>query len=512
MPRRAFLAATLGGLAITLAACTDGGPTPTPTPTRTPAPSPTPSPGGVPSPSAFLRSRWSRDPFTRGAFSFDAVGSTPELRASLAEPIADRLVIAGEATSSDAPGTVHGAYAEGIRAARTLAELADDGDRIAVIGAGIAGLAAARTLADAGHDVVVVEAGTTLGGRLRTVEDDAFGGPVVLGSVFASDGAELRPVLTDAGVATRPFVPVIQARTPEGVVAEPSSAGWDAIATAQEWAAGNSTDSSLTDALVRSGAVPISDEPGADGLSPRDWLVNALATGVEPTTGAAPTRVSAQRFDVDMVWRPTSRVVSGWTALIDRLAEGLAIAGSSVVTEIAVDDEGVSLRLDTGESLRMQRVIVTASVGVLKTDTISFQPPLPLLHQRAIGVLGMGAADVVWLAFDEPFWRADAAVPDSDDGGPDAEGTAEPSDTGGAEPSDTGGGAETSSAADPAANVYTLVGATPTVAAWLDVGVDPRRPVLLGIIAAEHARRIAELDDDAARTEVLAALGPLAAG
>lgn len=507
MPRRAFLAATLGGLAVTLAACTDDGPTPTPTPTRTPSPTPTPTPGGVPTPTAFLRSRWSRDPFTRGAFSFDAVGSTPELREALAEPVAGRLVIAGEGTSTDAPGTVHGAYAEGIRAARAVADLADEGDRIAVIGAGIAGLAAARTLADAGHDVVVVEASTTLGGRLRTVEDDDFGGPVVLGSVFASDGAELRPVLAEAGVATRPFTPVVEARTPEGVVVEPSPAGWDAIATAQAWAAGSSSDSSLTNALVRSGAVPISGEPGADGLSPRDWLVNAIATGVEPTTGAAPTRVSAQRFDPDQVWRPTSRVVSGWTALIDGLAEGLDIAGSSVVTGIATDDEGVSLRFDTGESLRMHRVIVTASIGVLKTDTITFQPPLPLLHQRAIGVLGMGAADVVWLAFDEPFWRSDAAAAAPGDGGSGDSTDGSDETTGPDAPDGTAAAAETAETP----NVFTLVGATPSVAAWLDVGVDPRRPVLLGVLAAEHARRIAELDDDAARAEVLAALEPFAA-
>ncbi|WP_353815882.1 flavin monoamine oxidase family protein [Agromyces sp. SYSU T00266] len=503
MPRRAFLAATLGGLAVTLAACTDGGPTPTPTPTRTPTPSPTA--GGVPAPQAFLRSRWSRDPFTRGAFSFDAVGSTPDLRTALAEPIADRLVIAGEGTSADAPGTVHGAYAEGVRAARTIADLADEGDRIAVIGAGVAGLAAARTLADAGHDVVVVEAGRTLGGRLRTVDDDAFGGPVVLGSVFASDGAELRPILTEAGVATRPFTPVIEVHTPDGTVVAPSTEGWDAIATAQEWAASNSADVSLTNALLRSGAVPISGEPAADGLSPRDWLVNAITTGVEPTTGAAPTRVSAQRFDPDLVWRPTSRVVSGWTALVDRLADGLAIAGSSVVTSITVADDGVGLRLDTGESLRMHRVIVTASLGVLKTDTITFDPPLPLLHQRAIGVLGMGASDVVWLAFDEPFWRADAA---SSTGGA---GDVVPAPT--EEPAATGGDAEVAAGGetDADANVFTLVGATPTVAAWLDVGVDPRRPILLGILAAEHARRIAELDDDDALAEVLGALEPFVA-
>lgn len=482
MPRRAFLAAAVGGLAVTLAGCTDGGPGPTPTPTATPTATPTPTPGAVPTPTAFLRSRWSADPFVRGAFSFDAVGTTPDLRAALGEPVADRLVIAGEATSPESPGTVHGAYAEGLRAARAVADLAAEGDRIGVIGAGIAGLAAARTLVDEGFDVVVIEARDRLGGRLHTVEDDEFSAPVELGSPFASDGGLLHAVLTEAGVATRDFAPRIQPRTPEGVAVEPSSAGWEAIATAQAWAAGQSSDTSLSTALIRSGVVPLPADTGADGLGPREWFVNALATGVEPTTGAIPARISAKRFDAADVWRPTAQVTSGWSGLIATLADGLDIAGSSAVTGIAVDDEGVSLRLDSGESFRTHRVIVTASIGVLRTDTITFDPPLPLLHQRAISTIGMGAVDLVQLRFDEPFWRAPT----------DASGAAAP--------------------VDGLPNVLTVVGATSAVAAWLDLGVDPRQPVLVGMLAAEHARRIAELDDDAALDSVLAALGPFAAG
>ncbi|HEU4755665.1 MAG TPA: FAD-dependent oxidoreductase [Agromyces sp.] len=485
MPRRAFLAAALGGVAVTLTACTGDGPEPSPTGTGSPPPTtatPSPTPGSVPEPVAFLRSRWSRDPFVRGAYSFDSVGATPELRRALGEPVAERLVIAGEATSPDAPGTVHGAYAEGLRAAGAIAELADEGDRIAVIGAGIAGLAAARTLADEGFEVVVIEAGDHVGGRLRSVDDRDFGSPVELGSPFVSDGGWLRSVLAEAGVATRPFTPLLGARTPEGGDAAPSAAGWDVIATAQAWAAGRSSDVSLATALVQSGAVPVADEPGADGLSARNWFVNALASGVEPATGASVTRVSAQRFDPDLVWRPTAQVTDGWTSLLDDLADGLDIAGSSAVTGITVDDDGVSLRLDTGESLRTHRLIVTASIGVLRTDTIAFDPPLPLLHQRAISTIAMGALDLVWLRFDEAFWRSST----------DAAGAPLPA-------------AETP-------NVLTLVGATPTVAAWLDLGIDPRRPVLVGMLAAEHARRIAELDDDAALEVVLEALEPFASG
>jgi monoamine oxidase len=468
MPRRAFLAAALGGVAATLTSCTGDAPRPSPTSTGSPpptTPTPTPTSGSVPEPVAFLRSRWSSDPFVRGAYSFDSVGATPDLRRALGEPVTERLVIAGEATSPDAPGTVHGAYAEGLRAAGV-----------------IAGLAAARALDDEGFEVVVIEAGDHIGGRLRSVDDPDFGSPVELGSPFVSDRGSLRSVLAEAGVATRPFTPLLGARTPEGEVAAPSSAGWDVIAEAQGWAAARSSDVSLATALVQSGAVPVPDEPGADGLSTRNWFVNALASGVEPATGASVTRVSAQRFDPDLVWRPTARVTGGWTSLLDDLADGLDIAGSSAVTGIAVDDDGVSLRLDTGESLRTHRLIVTASIGVLRTDTIAFDPPLPLLHQRAISTIAMGALDLVWLRFDDAFWRSST----------DAAGAPLPT--------------------SEAPNVLTLVGATPTVAAWLDLGVDPRRPVLVGMLAAEHARRISELDDDAALEVVLQALQPFASG
>jgi uncharacterized protein with NAD-binding domain and iron-sulfur cluster len=47
--------------------------------------------------------------------------------------------------------------------------LARPGERIVVVGAGIAGLAAARALADRGRDVQVLEARDRIGGRLHTV-------------------------------------------------------------------------------------------------------------------------------------------------------------------------------------------------------------------------------------------------------------------------------------------------------------------------------------------------------
>ncbi len=59
---------------------------------------------------------WSKDPFIRGAWSVAGPGATPQ-RLRLAEPVGQRLLIAGEATDEGLWGTVGGAFASGERAA-----------------------------------------------------------------------------------------------------------------------------------------------------------------------------------------------------------------------------------------------------------------------------------------------------------------------------------------------------------------------------------------------------------
>src|SRR5262249_36778564 len=55
--------------------------------------------------------------------------------------------------------------------------------RVAVIGAGAAGISAARTLVAAGHDVIVYEARTRVVGRVHT-DFGLAGHPVELGAEF----------------------------------------------------------------------------------------------------------------------------------------------------------------------------------------------------------------------------------------------------------------------------------------------------------------------------------------
>lgn len=73
----------------------------------------------IPEPIGAQITRWHSDPFSGGAYSFNALGSTPSDREELAKPLAKRLFFAGEA-SHPMFGTVHGAYLSGLRAAAEL--------------------------------------------------------------------------------------------------------------------------------------------------------------------------------------------------------------------------------------------------------------------------------------------------------------------------------------------------------------------------------------------------------
>lgn len=75
----------------------------------------------------FTVTRWGLDPFTRGSYSYAAVGTTPQDFVNLCEPVG-RLYFAGEATHQKHPATAHGAFMSGIREAGRIIEKSDLSD------------------------------------------------------------------------------------------------------------------------------------------------------------------------------------------------------------------------------------------------------------------------------------------------------------------------------------------------------------------------------------------------
>lgn len=74
----------------------------------------------TPAPRRINVSRWTLDPLAGGSYSFGNVGTSPEDFGAMGATVAGKLVFAGEHTSTQYRGTVHGAYLEGVRAADAI--------------------------------------------------------------------------------------------------------------------------------------------------------------------------------------------------------------------------------------------------------------------------------------------------------------------------------------------------------------------------------------------------------
>ena len=75
---------------------------------------------GVPAPTHATVTHWGDDPWALGSYSFVPVGASRGDMDALAEPVAGRLLFAGEATVPAWYGTVHAAMGSGLREARRL--------------------------------------------------------------------------------------------------------------------------------------------------------------------------------------------------------------------------------------------------------------------------------------------------------------------------------------------------------------------------------------------------------
>lgn len=281
------------------------------------------------------------------------------------------------------------------------------GERVIVIGAGMAGLAAARELLAAGYRVTVLEARERLGGRIYT--DDSLGAPIDLGASWIH-GNEKNPITdlaSDAGafsVATDwDSLGMYSARGPVSASAVAGAeATWARLAGQLEDIRGDAgRTESLEDGLLELVRRRTLNQP----LS--KWILDSYVTS---DYGADPGEVSLRYFGEDEEFDGDDLLLpAGFRQLIRVVAEGTTVKRRQKVTSIAYGEGDVTVTTDRDE-FTADRVVVTLPLGVLKAGSVSFDPPLPVEKQRSIRRVGVGHLDKVALKFDKPFWPTDVQL------------------------------------------------------------------------------------------------------
>ena len=75
----------------------------------------------------YKRSNWGSDPFSLGSYPFVKAGGTPDCCKAYQESDStnDKIFFAGDGTTCQMIGTVHGAYLTGVKAAQNAAGIQD---------------------------------------------------------------------------------------------------------------------------------------------------------------------------------------------------------------------------------------------------------------------------------------------------------------------------------------------------------------------------------------------------
>ncbi|MBF4606600.1 flavin monoamine oxidase family protein [Curtobacterium sp. VKM Ac-1393] len=283
---------------------------------------------------------------------------------------------------------------------------------VVVVGAGVSGLAAARALALGGQRVVVLEARDRIGGRTWT--DSALGVPVDLGAswIHGIDGNPLWALAPRFGIETVEFTVGSFQFDGRPIAWHGPSGAPLSEASASAFVADLHTVDAALDTVVAHAPPPSTYAAAVDTvLRSLLWqgdraarVREYMAHRSEDLCGAPVTVLDARGLEEEHV--PGDEVVfpGGYAQYAHALAVGLDVRLSSVVATVRSSSSGVVVGLADGTTVSAAEVVVTVPLGVLQAGDVTFDPPLAEAVTDAMGRLGMGAYDKVFLRFPERFW------------------------------------------------------------------------------------------------------------
>jgi monoamine oxidase len=289
-----------------------------------------------------------------------------------------------------------------IRHGGCLTTVMDAETDVAIVGAGVAGLAAARSLTRFGIRCCLLEAAPVIGGRLRTLRRPGWQMPIELGAEFVH-GRPGPTLALDGGAIRLVAVPEHRVCVDSKVHSLPDT--WPRFARALAGARDAPSGESVARYLARTSLAE-----GDHGL------VRMLVEGYH----AAPTaEISAQVVarDAESVADGFKqyRTRDGYDRVLASLEHGISIDRCQIelgarVRRVQWLPERVTLEGD-GHSgsfrVRSRRALFSVSVGALQARPdeggIAFEP-LPAEFRRDLGLLAMGHVMRLVLRFESTPW------------------------------------------------------------------------------------------------------------
>jgi len=275
---------------------------------------------------------------------------------------------------------------------------------VIVIGAGIAGLSAAYHLKGAGIKATVLEARDRFGGRVWTDRDFAdipveFGAELIHGR---SPEVNTWDWVDKLGLRTWHWNKLDDSmiRTEDGdwlTMGEARAASPELDVT-RSWNLGDAPeprdDEDLGSYLRRIGFSE------AQLRYVERSFANAEGERMEWLNAAAHAQLFKDSDGDDK--HSDFRILDGYDSYYERLAAGLDIRLGCVVQDIDWTD-GVRIRAESGEIHAADAAVITLPLGVLQSDCVRFEPPLPALKREAFAGLKMGPVMKLVYLFDEPL-------------------------------------------------------------------------------------------------------------
>lgn len=282
---------------------------------------------------------------------------------------------------------------------------------IAVIGAGMAGIAAANALAGAGCTVRILEARNRIGGRIHT--DSTLGTAVDLGAtwIHGKNGNPITSLANNFNVSTintDEFTDIVFNSRGKQIKRKQLRQAYQAYRATLKKARQNAEeldfDISIETAFFDAYQSLPSDIKKRYGKTIA-WI---LRSEITEDLAADTKYISTWWYDEDEAFPgPDVIPVGGYTQLLDSLLaeRSLSVELGTLVQSIDYSGSKVVIQTNT-ETILVDRVVVTVPLGVLKAGDIIFSPALPSAKHSAIQNLSMGVYNKLILKFPEAFWNS----------------------------------------------------------------------------------------------------------